>query len=152
MPDKPKPSKPKKSSRITNDDIALLRERRRGVEAIRASREKARAEGRPVLFETVDDIPMRPVERLMLPYWQAEARAVAELLRRVDERKEIGAAAGKRRAISDEQKAAWIVEATKLRKRNPRLSMTAVSDAVGKVFGCSGRIVRKHLAKFWERS
>lgn len=150
MPEKPKA--PKAKSRLTDEHLALLRDLRRGVEGIRDARNQARAEGRPVLFETVDDIPMGAAQRLFLPYERAKNLAVDEILRRVDQRKELGAVAGKRRAIPEEQKAGWVAAAAKIRKRNPHLSMTAVSNAVGKAFGCTGRTVRKHLAKFWERS
>ena len=147
-----KPKAPKTKSRLTEEHLSLLRDARRGVDGIRDARKKAREEGRPVLFETVDDIPMSARQRLFLPYERAKYLAVEEILRRVDERKEIGAAAGKRRAIPDEQKAEWVVAAAKIQKRNPHLSKTAVSDAVGKAFGCTGRTVRKHLNKFRERS
>lgn len=156
MTEKPRTPGAKRSSLLTGDDLAMLRamlrEQNQRIDAIRAARDVARSQGRPVLFATVGDIPMSRAERHSMSTERARSLAVAELLRRIDERKEIGAAAGKRRAISDEQKADWLVAAEKLRKRNRYLSMTAIFDAIGREVGVSGRTVRKYLSKFWERS
>lgn len=149
---KAKQSRPKRFGNLSASELQEIRELRAPVDAIRAARARAKAEGKEPLYKAASEMPLTDLQRLSAARDALTGRVFAELLRRVDKRQAIGAKAGARRAISEEEKAKWLALAMALRAKNGNRSMTDIANAVGKRCGRSGRAVRKHLTKFWERS
>lgn len=149
---KSKESRPKRFGHLSASELQEIRELRAPVDAIRAARARAKTGGKEPLYKAASEIPLTDRQRLSAARDALTGRGLAELLRRVDKRQAIGAEAGARRAISEEDKAEWLALAMALRAKNGNRSMTDISNAIGKKYGRSGRAVSKHITKFWERS
>lgn len=149
---KPKVPRTKRFGLLSESQVQDIRDQLAPVEAIRAARARFAAEGKAPLFSSSTDIPMTRLERIAAERDRVSMLGNVELLRRIDERKVIGAKAGSRRAVPESEKAEWLAMALELRAKNGKRSMTAISEAVGMKYGRSGRIVREHLKIFWERS
>ncbi|GMV29544.1 MAG: hypothetical protein AMXMBFR59_16690 [Rhodanobacteraceae bacterium] len=149
---KSKVPKPKRFGLLSESQVQEIRDQLAPVEAIKAARARSAAEGKATLYSSAAAIPMTRLERLAAERERVNRLGAAELVRRIDERKGIGAKAGARRAVAEAEKTKWLAMALELRAKNRSRSMTDISEAVGKKFKRSGRAVREHLKNFWERS
>lgn len=149
---KPKAPRTKRYGLLSEAQVQGIRDQLAPVESVRAARARSVSEGKAPLYSSSTDIPMTRIERIAAEQYAVSALGNIELLRRIDERKDIGAKAGSRRAVPESEKAEWLAMALELRAKNGKRSMTAISEAVGMKYGRSGRAVREHLKIFWERS